>query len=461
MKKAVKFLLEHGGAALFLDPGLRKTSITLAAIKILLKAGLLDRVLLVAPLRVIYSVWPREIDKWKDFQHITYSICHGSDKETAIRQDVNIYLVNPEGLEWFLSNWNLTRPDTLVIDESTKFKNSTSKRFKMLRPFIPKFRRRWILTGTPAPNGLLDLFAQMYIVDEGRSLGRFITQYRNTHFDSCGYGVYEWRLREGEDKVIYKKIKPYSLRMEAKDFIDLPDFVENDIVVFLPPKARELYERMEDDAFAELEDSRLINPATAAAALSKCRQIANGAVYTDGENDKNRVAEVHDAKMEALESLFEERGGKPVLVAYEFRHDYDHACSYFGKSFPVIGGGTSTKVADKLVDQWNAGELPALFVHPASAGHGLNMQECADADCIVWIAPPHDLELYDQLNRRLLRSGAKFNRLMIHRLIAYQTFDHFYATQNLNRKNKVQKNLLDALKSYRAGKGISSKRSAK
>jgi SNF2 family DNA or RNA helicase len=447
MRRAVKWLLEHGGAALFLDPGLGKTSITLAAIKVLLKEGVLEKVMIIAPLRVCYSVWPREIDKWVDFQHITYAICHGPDKETAIRKDVNIYLVNPEGLEWFLENWKLVKPDTLVVDESTKFKNMKSLRSKVLAGFLPKFKRRWILTGTPAPNGLLDLFGQMYIVDLGLALGRFITHYRNTYFDSTGFGGYTWKLREGSDRLIYKKLKPYVLRLQAEDYLDLPDIVENDVVVVLPPKAMVVYEKMEEEAFAELDKETVINAANAAAATGKCRQIANGGAYI--ENGK--YVDLHTVKLEALESILEERGGRPVLVAYEFKHDYERACRYFKTKFPVIGGGTSAKMADKHVQAWNAGDLPVLWVHPASAGHGLNMQGCDEADCIVWFTPTWDRELYDQLVARLRRQGSKLKRLYVHRIVGYLTVD-FAVLRAITKKDAVQRGLLDALRTYRKEK---------
>lgn len=447
MKKAVKWLLEHGGAALFLDPGLGKTSITLAAVKILLKAELMDRALIIAPLRVIYDVWPREIQKWNDFQHIRYKVLHGKDKELSIREDADVYLVNPEGLEWVLSNWKVLKPDTLIIDESTKFKNGSSKRFKLLKPFIPKFRRRWILTGTPAPLGLLDLFAQMYIVDEGRSLGRYITHYRNKYFDSCGFGGYDWRIKPGADKLIYNAVKPYALRLKAEDFINLPEMLENDVLIHLPTKAYELYLRMEETAFAELDTGGYVNATHAASALSKCRQICNGAVYTED----GKWEAVHTAKLEALESIIEERGGKPVLVAYEFTHDYQHACAHFKNAMPLIGGGVNAKTASRYVDQWNAGELPVLWVHPASAGHGLNMQEYEWADCIVWFTPPYDLEQYDQLNRRLRRTGSKAKRIVVHRLVGEGTAD-YAALRALERKTTTQNSFLDALKTYRARK---------
>jgi len=439
--------LEHGGAALFLDPGLGKTAITLAAIKILLREGMLEKVMIVAPLRVCYSVWPREIDKWADFHHLTYAVCHGPEKEQAIRKDVNIYLVNPEGLEWFLSNWKLVKPDTLVVDESTKFKNMKSLRSKLLSGFLPKFKRRWILTGTPAPNGLLDLFGQMYIVDLGLALGRYITHYRNSYFDSTGFGGYTWKLREGADKLIYKQLKPYVLRLQAEDYLDLPDIIENDVVVYLPEKAMVVYEKMELEAFAEIDANTKINAANAAAATSKCRQIVNGAAYTEG----GRYVELHTAKLEALESILEERGGRPVIVAYEFKHDYERACKYFKTVFPVIGGGTSGKLADKHVADWNAGEIPVLWLHPASAGHGLNMQGCDEADCIVWFTPTWDRELYDQLIARLRRQGSKLKRLYVHRIVGYLTVD-FAVLRATAKKGAVQTNLLNALRTYRKEK---------
>lgn len=444
MRRSVKWLLEHGGAALFLDPGLGKTSITLAAIKVLHKEGLLNRVLVIAPLRVIYSVWPQEIDKWNDFAHLRWTICHGPAKEEAVRADADIYLVNPEGLEWLLQRWNLFKPDTLVVDESTKFKNTQSKRFKLLRAFLPKFNRRWILTGTPAPNGLLDLFGQMFIVDLGYALGRYITHYRNTYFDATGFGGFSWKLREDAEKKIYAKLKPYVLRLQAEDYLDLPDIVENDIVVPLPERARKVYDEMEEEAFAELDAETLLNAANAAAATSKCRQIANGAAYMQ----EGAYAELHTAKLEALESILEERGGRPVMVAYEFRHDYERACKYFKQTFPCIGGGVSAKQADAHVRAWNAGELPVLFVHPASAGHGLNMQGCDEADCIVWFTPTWDRELYDQLIARLRRQGTKLKRLYVHRIVGLNTVD-FAVLRALRSKDKTQRALLGALRTYR------------
>jgi SNF2 family DNA or RNA helicase len=257
-------------------------------------------------------------------------------------------------------------------------------------------------------------------------------------------------IRSGADKLIHKAVKPYVLRLQAEDYLELPDIIENDVPVELPGPARKAYNEMEKEAFALLDAfvdgdaDNFLNTEHAAAARNKARQIANGGVYNDGK----KWVHIHDAKMEALESIIEERGGKPVLVAYEFAHDYERACQFFKDKFPRIGGGVSARKTDDLVTQWNNGDIPVFWVHPAAAGHGLNMQGCDTADCIVWFAPPDDLELYDQLNARLRRQGSKIKKLVIHRLIAVETFD-VAGVRRLHSKADVQTSLLDALKAYR------------
>lgn len=457
MKKAIKWLLEHAAAALFLDPGLGKTGITLAALKVLFKQGMINRVLVIAPLRVCYSVWPREVEKWADFQHMKIGVLHGPEKEDVLRSDAEILVINPEGLQWLLAKevFKHLKAEVLIVDESTRFKNSQSIRFKNLRGVIGKFRYRWILTGTPMSNGFLDLFAQLYIVDEGRALGRYITHYRNKYFDRTGFGGYTWELREGSERAIYRAIKPYALRLQAEDFLELPKVVEVNVTVDLPPKVRDIYESMENEAFAIIDEEGF-GAGHAAAALNKCRQIANGALYRD---DSKEFVSLHYEKCMALESLLEERNGRCTLVAYEFEHDYKQSEKYFGKKLPRIGGGVSAKEADKLVAKWNAGDLPVLLVHPASAGHGLNMQDCELADAIVWYGLTFDLELWDQLNRRLYRQGAKFKQMYIYRIIAANTVE-YGMIRSIEKKDKKQKNFLQALKRYRTDK-VTNRRSAK
>ena len=297
-KKAVKFLLEHAAAALFLDPGLGKTSVTLAAIKVLKAKGLLSKVLLIAPLRVCHSVWPNEITKWKDFGELKVVVLHGKDKEQLLEEEADIYVINPEGLDWLLQvqktktkagktrvsvdlrRWKKLGFDTLVIDELSKFKHVQTNRFKAMKLVIHTFARRWGLTGSPAANGLLDLFGQCYILDEGRTLGKYITHYRQTYFDQ-GYDGFSWTIKEGSDKQIYDRLKPLALRM-GDDLLDMPKLVENNIKIELPPKVLKIYEHLEDDLVAQLDEGK-VTAKTAATASMKCRQVANGGIYLDPE----------------------------------------------------------------------------------------------------------------------------------------------------------------------------------
>lgn len=456
-KRAVKFLMEHAGAALFLDPGMGKTSITLAAFKMLLKTGHARRALVVAPLRPCYMVWPKEIDKWADFGHLRVSILHGPKKEDAADEDADVYVINPEGLEWFYNAE--TKPfkrvgaDTLVIDESSRFKNTTSKRFKIIKPMLPKFARRWILTGTPVPNGLLDLFGQIYIVDLGNALGRYITHYRSQFFSPTGYMGYEWKLNPDAGKKIEQRVKPLSMRLDADDYLKLPKIVTNDIIVELPSAARKIYEPLEKEFVAWLESGERITAATAAAASGKLCQAANGAIYKNVEaGEKRKTGEegwsiLHETKVDALESLVEELGGSPLLVAYGYQHDLSQILKRFGKDTPYIGKGVSMEKCKAIEMAWNAGEIPLLLGHPQSMGHGLNLQ---DGGChhVCWYDVTWDLELYDQFNRRVRRRGNEADHVFIHRLVAKDTVDDKLRCPSLASKDKTQKGFLSALKNY-------------
>lgn len=460
MRRGVKWLLEHAAAGLFLDPGLGKTSITLAALKILHKEGVMVRALIVAPIRVCHLVWPAEMEKWQDFSHFRYAILHGSDKDDELleRNDIDIYIINPEGLGWLTESskrFRKLRADTLVIDESSKFKNAQTKRFKDLKPYLPTFRRRWILTGSPAPNGLLDLFGQVYIIDLGLSLGRYITHYRNKFFDPTGYGGFTWKMREGADKQIFKALKPYVLRMDADDYLELPSLVVSNIKVELPAKAREIYDRMEIVMFAQLDDGRKLTALTAGAASVKCRQIANGAAYLSLDNPvatkREQYAEIHTAKLDALEEYIEERQGKPTIVTYEFNHDLERILKRLGKKTPVMGGGASMKETARIEAAWNAGDIPVMLGQPQSMGHGLNLQ--ASGDAIIWFSPIWDYEVYDQTIRRLRRQGSKNARIFVTHIIASDTVD-LAVLGALSHKKKVQNALFDALSTYRKARKI-------
>lgn len=462
MRKAVKWLLEHAAAALLLDPGLGKTAITLAAITILREEGVLDRALVIAPLRVCHQVWPKEAAKWDDFHGLRVHVLHGKGRteEALKRRDVDVFVINPEGLDWLLElgckRFAMLDPDTLVVDESHKFKNARGIRYKALEKYLPKFRRRWILTGSPAPNGLLDLFGQVYIMDLGRSLGAYITHFRNNYFDATGYGGFQWKIRPGAAERIYAKLRDYALRLDADDVMELPPVIPVKLVVELPPKARRAYDEMETQLFALLDEGTKVTATNAAVASGKCRQIAGGALFKNEEGVKVRRAvkadtyvEIHDAKIEALKEFLAERNGKPTIVLYQFRHELHRLLKALGKDTPYIGGGVSAKRSAEIEDLWNAGELPVLLGQPESISHGLNLQESGDALC--WFSLTWDWAVFDQMIRRLRRQGQKAKHITNAVIIAEDTIDEvMYAV--LQGKRSVERRLLDALNDYRRNK---------
>ena len=429
---------------------------------------MLSRVLLVAPLRVCHSVWPNEIEKWDDFHGLRIQVLHGAHKEEALKADADIYVINPEGLEWLLDVTKTRTPngkvrvdvnlkrfkafgfDTLVIDELSKFKNTQSHRFKAMKLVLHFFQRRWGLTGSPAPNGLLDLFGQCFMLDQGRSLGQYITHYRMKYF-LPGHDGFSWNLREGADEEIYTRISPLALRMAAEDYLDMPVVIENNIKVELPPEARRVYDQLEDDLIARIEDG-VVTAATVAVASMKCRQVANGGVYLDQDvlalvklpKSKREWLNLHTAKVEALSDLVDELQGSPLLVAYDFGHDLDrlrqkfpnavYACDYNMKQFP------------ELEARWNRGEIPLLFGHPQSLGHGLNLQGAGNH--VAWHSLTWDYELYDQFIRRVRRQGNKAKRVFVHHIMAKDTVDDDILGA-LKGKRRGQNALFEALKKRR------------
>lgn len=443
-KHAIKFMIERACAGLFLDPGLGKTSITLAAFKVLKKKGLVDRMLVIAPLRPARSVWPGEKDKWNDFRDLRVSVLHGDSKQRDLSRSNDVDVINPEGLAWLFetvreeygSEWPW---QMLVVDESTRFKHTNTLRFKLLRPHLHKFRRRYILTGSPAPNGLLDLFGQIYILDMGYSLGRFITHYRNTYFDATGFGGYTWVPKPDAEQRIYERLKPLILRMDAKDHLSLPPLVDNRIAVELPAKAMKIYQQMEELLIAAVDDG-VVTASNLAAAAIKCRQIANGGIYRDDNNWTN----LHDAKTEAVLELIEELSGKPALVTYEFRHDLDRLKRVLGKKTPHLGGGVTGPEQARIEAAWNAGDIPVLLAQPQSVAHGLNLQGVGAA--VVWHSLTWDLENYDQLVRRVWRQGQR-ERVVVHHVVARDTVDEAMMGA-LRAKDRTQRALLAALQSY-------------
>lgn len=469
-KRAVEWVLTHPMCGLFLDPGLGKTSITLYAFRLLKSKGMVRRMLVVAPVRVAHNVWPAEVEKWNQFKDFNVVVLHGPDKcdEMLEREDVDIFVINPEGLDWLLGRkvGKVIKPNTerfrkldaqmFVLDESSKFKNTQTKRFKILKPFLPKFLRRVILTGSPAPRNYLDLFGQVYIMDLGKSLGQYITHYRNKYFNPSGFGGFNWVLRDGADKEIQKAVKPYVMRLEAEDHIEMPQLVEIDILVDLPESAREVYEEMEDTLVVALEDGALLSAPTASAARGKCAQIAGGAVYSNPEGLEVRgdadYIELHTAKLDALAEFLDERQGQPTVVLYWYRHELLRIRNYLGKKYGELPSlsEVSMKAGKDLENAWNRNEVPVLLANPASVGHGLNMQD-GDAQHLFWYTLPDDYDIYDQTNRRLRRQGNKASHVFAHRVIARRTVD-VAKTKLLAVKGANQKDFLDAMKSYRGAK---------
>lgn len=454
-------MLERQAAGVLLDPGLGKTSIVLAAFDILRRKKLARKMLVIAPLRPCYLVWPAEIDGWADFKHLRYSILHGRRKEEALEADADVYIINPEGLDWLLSKnfdlrrWRALGFDTLVIDELTRFKHSKGKRFKLMKKVLNTFQRRWGLTGTPAPNGLQDLFGQMYMLDEGNALGRYITHYRAMYFFNPDGNGWKWVPRAGASELIYERLRNLCIRMRDEDYLkDLPQIVPVKIMLELPPAVRDIYEKMEDLMITKLEE-KLIVASNAAAASTKLRQISNGAVYVDDDmasfvrgTGRRQVLHVHDVKLEAVDELVEELQGNPLLLAYEFNHDLERLLQHFGKDTPYIGSGVSAKRAQAVEDAWNAGEIPLLLGHPASMGHGLNFQK-SNAQHVGYFSMFWDLELYDQFIRRVRRQGNKAPRVFVHHFMMKDTVDEIIWFSQ-RRKERGQNALSDALSELKA-----------
>lgn len=474
-KKAVKFLLEHAAGALFLDPGLGKTSITLATIKLLKQKKVLDKVLLIAPLRVCYSVWPKEIEKWTDFGQLKVVVLHGPNKDELLKQEADVYVINPEGLDWLLQvkktkvvspktgkvttkidldlrRWKALGFDTLVIDELSKFKHTNTNRFKALKLVLNTFRRRWGLTGSPASNGLMDLFGQCYILDQGRTLGPYITHYRMKYFNPS-HDDFSWVIREGADEEIYARLAPLALRMAADDYLDMPALIENNIRIDLPSDVMRVYDQLEEDLIARLGDGVVV-ASNAAAASMKCRQVVNGGIYLDPDieklvkapKSKREWLNLHYEKVDALAELIEELQGSPILVAYDFEHDLDRLRERLGQDVPYIGGGVTAKRSAELEKLWNAGKLPVLLGHPQAMAHGLNLQEVGHH--VAWHSLTWDFELYDQFIRRVLRQGNKSKKVFVHHIIAKGTIDEAVLAA-VKSKRKGQNALFDALKNLR------------
>lgn len=433
---AAEFIITQPVAALLLDMGLGKTSITLTAINDLLFDSFeVHKVLVVAPLRVARDTWSAEIEKWEHLWELRYSVVVGTEQErlAALRTPADIYIINRENVQWLVEESGLPFAyDMAVIDELSSFKNHQSKRFKAFMKVRPKLKRIVGLTGTPASNGLMDLFAEFKLLDMGERLGRLIGQYRNTYFQPDkrnGMVIYSYKPLPNAERQIYDKISDITISMKAADHLKMPELISSEYMVQLSDKEREKYDRLKKDLIFSTEDNE-VTAANAASLSNKLSQMANGAVYSDDES----VIEIHDRKLDALEDIIESMNGKPLLVAYWFKHDLER----IRKWFEIREIKSSEDISD-----WNSGKIPVALIHPASAGHGLNLQ--SGGSTLVWFGLTWSLELYQQTNARLWRQGQTADTVVIQHIIAKGTIDE-QIMKALKTKDTTQAALITAVK---------------
>ena len=433
---AAEFIITHPISALLLDMGLGKTSITLTAINDLLFDSFeVHKVLVVAPLRVARDTWSAEIEKWEHLKNLRYSVVVGTEQErlNALRTSADVYIINRENIQWLVEESGLIFDfDMAVIDELSSFKNHQSKRFRAFMKVRPKLKRIVGLTGTPAGNGLMDLFAEFKLLDMGERLGRLIGQYRNAYFQPDkrnGMVIYSYKPLPDAEQRIYDKISDITISMKAADHLKMPELVSTEYVVQLSDKEREKYERLKKDLVLS-EDNEEVTAANAASLSNKLSQMANGAVYSDDE----LVIQIHDRKLDALEDIIESMNGKTLLVAYWFKHDLER----IQKRFEIREIKSSADISD-----WNSGKNPVALIHPASAGHGLNLQ--SGGSTLVWFGLTWSLELYQQTNARLWRQGQTADTVVIQHIIAKGTIDE-QIMKALKAKDTTQAALIAAVK---------------
>ena len=435
---ATEFVLEHPYCGLILDMGLGKSVITLTALwDLILDSFDCGRVLVVAPKRVAEDTWPKELAKWDHLKGLTYSLVMGSEKDRrqALSKRAFLYIINRENVSWLVENyrWDF---DTLVIDELSSFKSAKAQRFRALKKVRPLIKRVIGLTGTPSPNTLIDLWPQIYLLDMGQRLGRFVTHYRERFFVPDKRNremVYSYKPREGAEQKIYDLIGDICISMKAADHLQMPELISNRVEVKLNQHERGLYDTLRKDMVLQLKDGE-IDAVNAAALSGKLLQMAGGAVYdSDG-----RTLRIHDRKLDVLEDLIEAANGKPLLVAYWYKHERDRIQQRFQ---------VREILTTKDIDDWNAGRIPVALMHPASVGHGINLQQ--GGSTLVWFGLTWSLELYQQTNARLWRQGQK-NAVVIQHLVTTGTHDED-VMRALERKDMGQAALIEAVKARIGG----------
>ena len=437
---AKDFILAHKVSALFLDCGLGKTITTLTAINELMYDSFeISKVLIIAPLRVAQSTWKEEIEKWDHLNLLRYSIAVGDEKERlkALKQTSDIYIINRENVDWLVTKSGIDfNFDMLIIDELSSFKSHTSKRFKSLLKIRPYFERVVGLTGTPSSNGLMDLWAEFRVLDLGERLGRYITHYRNEYFlpdKRNGAVIFSYKPQPNAEERIYRRLADITISMKSTEYLKMPELILNELEINLGEEDQIKYKKFKKEMVMTIQEKE-IDAINAASLSNKLIQLANGSIY---DEDK-KFYEVHNKKLDKLEEIIESANGKPVLVAYWFKADKER----IEKRFKV----REIKTADDI-KQWNKGMIDLALIHPASAGHGLNLQ--SGGSTLVWFSLTWSLELYQQTNARLYRQGQK-NTVVIHHLITKNTIDEDIM-KSLKRKDKTQESLMNAVKARIGG----------
>jgi len=434
---ATEFILSHPATGIFLDMGLGKSVITLTAVaELLFDRFEIGRVLIIAPLRVARDTWPSELQKWDHLSHLRWSAAIGSEKErrSALSKTADVYLINRENVKWLISDSGLPfHYDMIVVDELSSFKSHKSERFRALRKARPSVRRIVGLTGTPSSNGLMDLWAEIGLLDMGERLGRYIGRYRDTYFvpDKRNMQqVFSYKPRENAENEIYQKISDITISMRSEDHVDMPERIDNIVYVQLSNAEMALYKELRRELILQLPDGE-IDAKSAGSLTVKLLQMANGAVYSEDGG----YVQIHDRKLDALEDLLEAANGKPVMVAYSFRHDLDRIRLRFPMARVIR--------ASNDIRDWNEGRIPLALIHPDSAGYGLNLQN--GGSTLIWFGLPWKLEAYQQTNFRLYRSGQPDACVVVHHILAKGTLDE-RVLLSLQEKNASQSALLDAVR---------------
>lgn len=432
---ATKFIQNNEVSAIFLDCGMGKSVITLTAIKNLITKGKAKRVLVIAPLRVANTTWKDELEKWEHLKGLTYAVATGTEKErlAAVKKKADITIINRENVEWLVAKSGLKWWfDFVVVDELSSFKSHQAKRFKYLLKVRPFISRIVGLTGTPSSNGLMDLWAEFRLLDMGERLGRYITRYRENYFTADKRNaqvVFSYKPLPGAEERIYEKISDITISMKAKDYLKMPDLVINDVFVGMDEKSKQKYEELKDDMVVDIKGEE-IDAVNAAVLSNKLLQMANGAIYAED----GKVIPIHDKKLDALEDLAESANGKPVLVVYWFKHDLNRIKARFPHAREIK--------TEADIRAWNKGQIVMGLIHPASAGHGLNLQ--SGGSTLIWFGLTWSLELYQQINARLYRQGQK-ETVIIHHILTKGTMDE-RVLKSVGAKEKTQNALIDAVR---------------